>query len=250
LGGCVTLAEHRKLAREVRMLQRGDEGSPGGREQLADLSARIDSLQEEMERLRGRIEEAGHRSAQALEEAQRLRRDVATLPASGGPPAAASSALGPPPLGAPTGQVAEGESPETLGAQAAGATSEEVQAYRAAYAAWRSSNNDACIDQFRNFLQAYPASAYADDATYWMADCYFKKEDFKTSILRFDDVVQRYPKGNKAADALYRQGQALLKLGPGYSKAAGKAFERVLSEYPESPRSAEAKRQLELLSAG
>ena len=77
-------------------------------------------------------------------------------------------------------------------------------------------------------MQTYPASGYADDAAYWMADCYFKQGDYKTAVLRFDDVVTKYPNGDKAADALYRQGEALLKLGPGYGKAAGKAFERVL----------------------
>jgi outer membrane protein assembly factor BamD (BamD/ComL family) len=42
----------------------------------------------------------------------------------------------------------------------------------------------------------------------------------------------------------------LLRLGPGYGKAAGKAFERVVKEYPDSARAAEAKKQLELLGAG
>jgi len=96
----------------------------------------------------------------------------------------------------------------------------------------------------------FPSSSYSDDAAYWLADCYFKQGDYKTAILRFDDVVARYPTGNRAADALYRQGEALLKLGPGYQKAASRAFERVLNEYPSSARSAEAKRQLELLRSG
>jgi TolA-binding protein len=83
-----------------------------------------------------------------------------------------------------------------------------------------------------------------------MAECHFKQGDYKAAILRFDDVVARYPEGDKSADALYRQGEALLKLGPGYSKAAGKAFERVIAEYPSSPRAAEAKKQLDLLGSG
>lgn len=128
-------------------------------------------------------------------------------------------------------------------------TAEELQAYRNAYAAWRSGDTQTCIDRFRQFLQTYPPSGYADDASYWMADCYFKQGDYKTAIVRFDDVVRTYPKGNKAADALYRQGESLLKLGPGYSKAASKAFERVIKEYPGSPRVEEAKQQLELLGA-
>ena len=97
-------------------------------------------------------------------------------------------------------------------------------------------------------MQTYPASAYADDATYWMADCYFKNGDYKTAVLRFDGVVTGYPTGNKAADALYRQGEALLRLGHG--KAAGRAFERVIKEYPDSARAPEAKKQLDLLGAG
>ena len=99
-------------------------------------------------------------------------------------------------------------------------------------------------------MQTYPTSAYADDASYWMADCFFKNGDYKTAVLRFDDVAARYPTGNKAADALYRQGEALLRLGPRYGKAAGKAFERVIKEYPDSARASEAKKQLDLLGSG
>jgi TolA-binding protein len=36
-------------------------------------------------------------------------------------------------------------------------------------------------------------------------------------------------------------------MGPGFNKAARKAFERVRSEYPDSDRAVEAAQQLELL---
>ena len=97
-------------------------------------------------------------------------------------------------------------------------------------------------------MQTYPASPYADDATFWLGDCYFKQGNFSAAVLRFDDVARRYPDGNKAADALYRQGEALLRMG--HAQAAGDAFERVLEEYPDSARAPEAKRQLDLLGAG
>ena len=88
------------------------------------------------------------------------------------------------------------------------------------------------IDQFRQFTKNYPSSIYADDAAYWMADCFYKKGDYKLeAVMRFDDVVARYPKGNKAADALYRHGESLLKMGPAYQKVARRAFERVTQEY-------------------
>jgi tol-pal system protein YbgF len=111
----------------------------------------------------------------------------------------------------------------------------------------RAGDLGACIDRFRGFLQTYPASDHADDAAYWMADCHYREGDYKAAVLRFADVVQRYPAADKAPDALYRQGEALLRLGPKYGSAAETAFERLINEYPDSPRVAEARRQLELL---
>ncbi len=225
LCGCVTLAEYRKLEREVLTLKR-QTAQGGPRERVADLGTQLQSIEEQLAALQGRIDVVEHRAQQALDEAQAARREAAGAGTSG--PAAAAE-----PTGVPQG-----------------VTAQEVGAYREAYAAWRSGDAEACIDRFRTFLQTHGSSSYADDAAFWLADCHFKQGDYKTAILRFDDVVARYPKAEKAPEALYRQGEALLKLGPGYAKAAGKAFERVVREYPESPRAAEAKRQLELLRSG
>jgi tol-pal system protein YbgF len=262
LGGCVSITEYRKLEHDVHTLQ-AKQSSSGGREQVADLSARMDSLQADLQRLEGRLEVAEHNTQDALDEARKARREA---PDPGAPPPATPPVNTPqqPPLGAagrPGGTPVASAAPVTPappplgsapapgddGASKKGASAEEVQAYRAAFAAWQRNDTDACIDQFRQFLQAHPTSIYADDSAYWMADCYFKKGDYKTAVLRFDDVVARYPKSNKAPDALYRHGESLVRLGPGYSKAALRAFERVIEEYPDSPRAAEARKQIALL---
>ena len=233
LVGCVTVAEFRKLERDVRNLESGGAATGGEeRRRLADLAARLDSIEGEIERVNGRLEVAEHRVDQALKEASAARAEASAAAAS----AAASEAQ-------------EG-APPAPDEGAGGATSREVEAYRAARTAWSEGDAEACIDRFRNFLQTYASSTYAENASYWMADCYFKRGDYKTAVLRFDDVVARYPTGNRAPDALYRQGEALLHLGPGYGRAAGKAFERVIHEYPDSARAPEAKKQLELLGSG
>jgi tol-pal system protein YbgF len=225
--GCVTPAEHRKLEKRVIDMERGGgSGSAGEPTRLADLAARLDELESELRRVNGRLEVTEHGVEQALAEARAARSDAA---------AGAAGAPGPEPSPA---------------AGAGGASSAELDAYRDARAAWSNGEADACIDRFRNFLQTYPASGYAESASYWMADCYFKRGDYKTAVLRFDDVVARYPTGERAPDALYRQGEALLRLGPGYGKAASKAFERVVQEYPNSARAPEARKQLELLKTG
>ncbi len=230
LVGCVTVAEFRKLERDVRKLESGGAVTGGEeRTRLADLAARLDSIEGETERVNGRLEVAEHRVDQALKEASAARAEASAAAAASESPEAAPPA------------PAEG---------AGGASSREVEAYRAARTAWSEGDAEACIDRFRNFLQTYASSTYAENASYWMADCYFKRGDYKTAVLRFDDVVARYPTGKRAPDALYRQGEALLYLGPGYGRAAGKAFERVIQEYPDSARAPEAKKQLELLGSG
>ncbi|MFQ5417507.1 MAG: tetratricopeptide repeat protein [Myxococcota bacterium] len=233
--GCVTVAEFRKLERQVRDMQRG--GAGGGAThgtRVADLAAQVNEIESDVQKLEGRLEVAEHRADSALEEAKAARAEASRAPstAMGGAAPADGSAIASTRAGAPPANTAE------------------IEAYRAAYDAWRRGDPEICVDRFRIFLQTYPASVHADDAAYWMADCYFKRGDYKTAVLRFDDVVSRYPEGNRAADALYRQGEALLRLGPGYGKAAGKAFERVLKEYPGSVRAEAAKRQLDLLGSG
>lgn len=224
LAGCVTVAEHRKLERRIWELEQGSgTAAPGERERLAELAARLDDLESGMGRLSGRVEVAEHQADEALSEA-RAARTAAAMPASAPRP------------------------PDSLpGGAGDGASAEEVRSYREAWTAWSEGKTDLCIDRFRDFLQTYASSTYAENASYWMADCYFKRGDFKTAILRFDDVVARYPGGSRAPDALYRQGEALLRAG--YGQAAGKAFERVVAEYPESARASEAKKQLQLLGA-
>jgi tol-pal system protein YbgF len=233
LTACVTVAEYRKLERQVRDMQRGGAGGGEGRSRVADLAAQIRGLEAEIQRLEGRLEVAEHRADAAVEEARAARAEASSGAST--PEGAAKNA---------------DPDPSADAGPASAADAAEVESYRLAYEAWRTGKSEACVDRFRNFLQTYPASAHADDAAYWLADCYFKQGDYKTAVLRFDDVVSRYPTGNKAADALYRQGEALLRLGPGYGKAAGKAFERVLKEYPDSGRATEARRQLELLGSG
>jgi tol-pal system protein YbgF len=231
--GCVTVADFRKVQRDVVDLKRNAARSGGGapRERLAELAARVDVLEQEAELLRGRLEVTEHRVGEALREARAARQEGATE-------AVGSGATAP----------GDGAAPASEGTTGGNAMlSEELAAYKAARSTWSSSDWEACVDRLGEFLQTYPSSVYADDAAYWRADCYFQQGNYKKAILRFDDVVARYPNGNKAADALYREGEALLRLGPAYNTAARKAFERVLAEYPDSDRAAEADQQLKLL---
>lgn len=224
--GCVTIQEFRALEREVVELQQGRGGGPGGADtRLADLAARVDEIEREMGRLRGSVDEAKHAADQARSEARALPRSstpsIEAVPGEPPPPGAGSS--------------------------------QEIREYEEAFRAYRQGDYSGSIDRFRTFLQNNPSSEYADNALFWMGECYYKLGDLERAVLTFEDVVKRYPQGNKVPDALYRQATALLELGErsgqraSYAPAARQIFERIARDYPSSDRAAEASRQLEKL---
>ena len=229
--GCATKGDFRKLEERVLDQSREARTQPDPFERIAALSAEIESLRQEQQRLAGELEIAQKKADDALAEARKAREAEAAKATDTTSNSAASAA-------------------KIAGTEDDSATSKELVAYQAALQAWRSDEKQACIDRFREFLQNYPASPYADDAAYWMADCYFKQGDYRVAVLRFNDVVRVYPTGNKAADALYRQGESLLKLGPGFHDAARTVFKQVVKDYPDSDRAREARQQLEAIGVG
>lgn len=232
LQGCVTVPEFRSLEREVSEMKSGGAG-PGGLpdSRLADLGSEVADLREEVGQLRGALEAVRHTADQAAADAK------AALDAQ------ASGERGP---------VAATPGAPELGAEA-GSLSEEVRSYEEAFRLYRGNEYQAAIDRFKGFLQTYPSSDYADNALFWLGECHFKLGDHEGAVVFFDDVVKRYPDGNKVADALYRQGLALLEIGRSkgqeqtYRPAARQIFERLLKDYPDSDRVPEARRQLEKL---
>jgi tol-pal system protein YbgF len=239
--GCATKGELYAVEERVIDAERARQNQPDPREQIADLSAEVDKLRTEVATLRGQIEVTQKKAEDALAEAKRARRGAVAAPSGPGADAAVVAASAGVAVVDAAAAPPEGDDP---------AASAEIVAYRDALNAWRENDEDLCIERFRKFLQAYPSSPYADDGAYWMADCHFKKAEYRQAVLRFNDVVRVYPNGNKAADALYRQGESLLKLGPGFYDAAKTVFQQVLADYPDSDRAKEARQQLEAIGAG
>ncbi len=217
IAGCITVPEFRHLERQVDELQKARGGSGSGArvgERLADLGADVEALHDEMARLRGELEETRHLVEQAPADSGAAAVPLAAAPRSG---------------------------------------SAEIREYEAAFRLYRSGDYQAAVDRFRGFLQTHPSSDYADNALFWMGECYFKLGDHEQAVLTFAEVVELYPDGNKVPDALYRQGNAMLELGESsgkretYEPAAREIFNRIVVEYPDSERVGEAQRQLEKL---
>jgi tol-pal system protein YbgF len=107
---------------------------------------------------------------------------------------------------------------------------EAFRLYRRSYEALRLGKHDEAAGGFREFLRRYTAHDLADNAQYWLGECYYDVKDFASAVREFRRVVERFPHGNKVPDALLKVGYSYLALG---SIDAGKqTLEQLVRSYP------------------
>jgi tol-pal system protein YbgF len=114
--------------------------------------------------------------------------------------------------------------------------SDPARAYRAAYDELRRGHHDAAAAQFRAFLRRWPEHDYADNAAYWLGECYYDRRAFAEAKGAFAEVVSRYPTGNKAPDAMVKLALSLIALGE------VKKGKELLTQVPEAYPRTEAAR--------
>jgi len=88
-----------------------------------------------------------------------------------------------------------------------------VVLYHRSSEALRKGKHDNAVQGFRDFLRAFPSHDLADNAQYWLGECYYDHKDYTSAVREFRRVIERYPNGNKVPDALLKVGYSYLALG-------------------------------------
>lgn len=110
------------------------------------------------------------------------------------------------------------------------------QLYNTAYLDFTRGKYDVAISGFRRFIEEFPGSENADNAQYWIGECYYSQGKYDTALIELQRVISRYPNGNKASAAAYKI--ALVYQQQGDEARAREQLNRVVRDYPNS---AEAK---------
>ena len=114
--------------------------------------------------------------------------------------------------------------------------------YQRAFAHFQAKHwNDATL-AFEDFVRANPTHEYADNAFYWMGECYYGQTEFALAIGEFQKVPEMYPGGNKVPDALLKIGMSYVNLNN--PKSAEKTFRQLIDAYPQSEAAGLAKQKL------
>jgi len=118
-----------------------------------------------------------------------------------------------------------------------------AQLFAAAYGDYSRGNYDLAISEFRQYVDTYPTSEMADNAQYWIGECFYSKKLLNEAIAEFDKVSIVFPKGDKVPGARFKKAMVLLDLGQ--TDAARAEFLAIIKLYPKSNEAVLAKQQLE-----
>ena len=79
----------------------------------------------------------------------------------------------------------------------------------------------------------------APEAQYYLAECYFQRNQFADAALAYDTVITKYSKSSKAPAAYLKQGICFSKINQG--AAAKSRLNELIRKYPNSAEAARAK---------
>ncbi len=125
------------------------------------------------------------------------------------------------------------------------ATDDAEKLYRSSLDLLNSGKVDAAEQGFRDFLEKYPEHPYADNAQYWLGECYYARKDYNSAITEFNLVLTNYSHGDKICDATLKIGYSYIQLGD--VDNGTKYLNEVMTNCNDTPVARKAAEKLKLL---
>jgi tol-pal system protein YbgF len=217
----------------------------------ADLSIRMDQLEDQMRRLNGRVEEVQNGLTQLGTRLDKKQADdevrFQQLEGHGGGGAASAEAMPAPTHGAgemdrapsgsgqlvgpPPGAVVAGQA--AAGAQLPQGSAADQYAY--AFGLVRQQDFRNAELALKAFLKAHPSDPLAGNAQFWLGQTYFVRSDYAAAAAAFAEGYQKFPQGQKASEDLLKLGISLGNLGRKQDACA--SFARLDRDFPRLEQS-------------
>lgn len=202
--------------------------APGGNPAtppLADLTARVDTLEQELARMTGQLEQNSFKTRQLEDMLNKFKSDaeyrLSTLE-GGAPPAGASLT---PPVGAPfsTPPVAAAPTPAPVSPPAPAPAAASIpaapstgdageDAYLVGYRLWEAKKYGEAAAALKSFVAKYPQHKRASYGQNLLGRAYLDDGKPAMAAEAFYANYQKMPRGERAPDSLYYLGEALTQL--------------------------------------
>jgi tol-pal system protein YbgF len=266
----VLAADTAELTRQVQTLQQlansldvrlGKlEGAIQQNQQLLGLLKEVETLKAEVAKMRGQAEVQVHQldtlgkrqNDLYVDLDQRIADLAKTAKPAPGVAEVAPVAPGPQPgstPAAPSPAATAAPAPPQPAAAAAPAPQldplVESRTYEASLNHFREANYAGAIAGFKGFLKAYPDSALAPNAQYWVGYSYYTLKDYKSALAHQQKLVAAYPTSAKVPDALLNIAANQIALDN--LAGARKTLEELVAKHPGTNAAALASRRLAAL---
>jgi tol-pal system protein YbgF len=218
----------RQVAEQLKKLDAAL-SSASDRSALLQIANQVETLNNELARMRGQLETLANQAETAerrqkdlyLDIDTRLRKLEQSREQAGTPGTPATS-------------------PE------AEASPAEMRAYQAALDQFKLGNYSLAVSAMQGFLVTYPSSKLAANAQYWIGMAYSGQRDYKQSISAQRKLLAAWPDSEKAPDAMLSIASAQETMGE--RKNAQKTLEDLITKYPKSSAAASARQRLAAFS--
>jgi tol-pal system protein YbgF len=114
--------------------------------------------------------------------------------------------------------------------------------YNNALRDYNGNKNDLALQEFSDYIKFYPNTDLAGNSYFYLGELQFRAGNYQQASQSYDQVLQNFPSGNKAASAQLKKGFALLELGKqddGVSE-----LRHLIQRYPHSPEALQARDRL------
>lgn len=183
------------------------------RGQYAGINAQIVDLQDELQGVRGNLEETDYMVKQRMDTSEELGREIqvrfdkmaVSLEKMEGRIQYIEQYLNLEPGQAQVQSLAaSGTDKKKLS---------DADLYTSAKQAFDQGDFETARKGFNQIITEYPKSGHADNAQFWIGEIYYREKWYEKAILEYQKVIENYPKGNKVPASLLKQGFAFLSLG-------------------------------------
>ncbi len=104
---------------------------------------------------------------------------------------------------------------------------------------------DLASQEFADYVKFYPNTDLAGNSYFYMGEIQFKQGNYQQAAQSYDQVLQNFPSGNKAASAQLKKGFALVELGK--QDEGVTELRHLIQRYPHSPEALQARERLRKL---
>jgi tol-pal system protein YbgF len=228
----------------------------------AKVIDKIQSLQKEVQELRGQLEVQAHDLKLLQQQQVAFYKDLdsrlsgassanktqskSTLDLSVGSKDSATKTRAPAVQSNPSKTAASAAPVSTVSVSPSRANPADEQiSYLAAYELVKKKRYDDALNAMNVFVQKYPKGGYTANAQYWLGELFLVKNDYANSIEHFNIVLQQFPTSSKSA-------ASMLKIGYAYAaqdnkEEAKKFLLQVVRAYPDTPTAQLANSKLRAL---